>query len=582
TPDGAGHDGPIESAPPPGSIVFVSSATGLDANDGTDPTKPKKSIAAALVKAQAIGAAAQVHVCAGIYQETALVLAQSIRLLGSYDCSSWTRTGGYGYPTFDAVNLTVVSNAAPATQPATLVVGAGVTSSGVVDGFLISGASSSVGATAALQIAGGASPVITNDVVTGGTGSGGTSNAGSIGIDVGGGSPRISLDSITGGSGTGSPGSVGVYVRPGATPTITGALVSGGTGTSVSPTNDQASVGILVTTSLTQSAQLKDLFVTGSDKNGVAGSSTGVFVIGSGLTVDVVGCDIQGGSGSGSATASAGVIVADPGGTVRVLSSHILGGARSGASSQAYGVYVLQASEVDVENDEIHPGEIGSASGSSTAAVAAASSGAMILVDDTLYSGPGPGYAISLASGVAGVTVTDDLLLGGGISSGQVAISMGACSGQLKTLDHTAFVNFDLLYQCTGQPAASDVPTMATELPGVSTAGDFNVSSAGTCTVATSCVPDPSCPAAPSTCLPSVLGTSWTSDDGVTGLFAGPPQVGDASAPFAGWVLPAGTPCPIARGGTPYGGITLDLFGQLRDTSKPTIGAFEFVSSACK
>jgi hypothetical protein len=580
TTDGTAHDASPETAPPPGTIVYVSSATGLDTNAGTDSTKPKKSIASALVKAQAIGAAAQVHVCAGLYQEASLTLAQSIPLLGSYDCTTWARSPGYGYPTFDGINATVISNAASATQAATLVVAAGVTASGIVDGFVVAGAGNSTGPTSAIQVVGASSPRITNDGVSGGVGSGGNSNAGSVGIDVGGGSPVISGDSITGGSGAGNPGSVGIYVRPGSSPVITGDLVTGGTGTAAASTDD-AAVGIVVSSSLTQSSQLKNVAVLGTDKAGAVGSSTGIFIGGSTIAVDIVDCAIEGGSGSGDDTVSTGVVVADPSGTTRVLSSRIYGGTRSGASSQTFGVYVAQAAEVDVENDEIHGGEVGSSGGSFSAAVSVSSSMAATIVDDTLYAGPGPGAAISVASGVVGVTVTDDMLVGGGVS-GQFGVSMGACSGQLKTLDHTAFANLASIYACGGQSGISDVPTMATDLPGVSTAGDFTLSSSGGCIAATSCVPDPSCPGAPSTCLASIFGTSWTSDDGVTGLFAGAPQLGDAAAPFTGWVLPAGTPCAIARGGTPYGGITTDLFGQLRDLSKPSIGAFEFVSPACK
>jgi hypothetical protein len=79
-------EGPAEGAAPgeggiestvPETVVYVSNTTGADINDGTDPTQPKKTIAAGLSRAQSIGAAASVEVCKGSYIETALTLIPS-------------------------------------------------------------------------------------------------------------------------------------------------------------------------------------------------------------------------------------------------------------------------------------------------------------------------------------------------------------------------------------------------------------------------------------------------------------------------------------------------------------------------
>jgi hypothetical protein len=236
-------------------------------------------------------------------------------------------------------------------------------------------------------------------------------------------------------------------------------------------------------------------------------------------------------------------------------------------------VIVQGAGGLAVHDTEIHAG---STSGTATG-VALVSAVAASIVDDTIYTGSGSGSAITIEAGVQYVTVTDDLLLGSGATS-QSAVNLPACQqGQLNNLDHTAFVNFATLYAC-GTTLAATVAAMAAALPSAGTAGDVEIGSTGACATPGACVADPSCPSTPTTCIPSILGASWTSgDDGTSGLFNGSP--GSSSV---GWTLPAGaTLCALARGGTPYTGITTDVSGQARDPSKPTIGAFEYTSSSC-
>jgi hypothetical protein len=75
-------------------------------------------------------------------------------------------------------------------------------------------------------------------------------------------------------------------------------------------------------------------------------------------------------------------------------------------------------------------------------------------------------------------------------------------------------------------------------------------------------------------CLGSLFGSSWTPDDGITGLFPSP----DGGSP-GGWTLPVGTPCAIAQGGVPVAGISTDLYGNPRNPTTPTIGAAELLDS---
>jgi hypothetical protein len=185
---------------------------------------------------------------------------------------------------------------------------------------------------------------------------------------------------------------------------------------------------------------------------------------------------------------------------------------------------------------------------------------------------------IAVGSGVTGVIVQDVLFAGGNPLTSSVAISSASCSGQFAKLDHSAFVNVDIVYGC-GSNLSTTTTSFTTigTLTGVSTTGDFLIPSGLDCDA--SCLTDSQCPGLPDTCLPTIFGPSWTADDGVTGLFQGGPA--DAGAMFPGWTLPPGTFCALAHGGTPVSGVTTDLFGQARSTTTPTIGAFEDTATGC-
>jgi hypothetical protein len=569
-------DAPHEA--PPGSIVYVSATSGNDANDGTDQTKPKKTIAAALTRAQSITSSPEVHVCKGVYDETGLSLTSTISLLGSYDCSTWQRTSTYGFPKFDKVDLTTIQNADPTTQAPTLFINGAVAQSALVDGFTITGAATVATATGGVAVAGSASPVLQNDVITGGSGVGPAGKPGSIGVAVIGGSPEIRLSVVSGGTGKGSVGSTGIALDTTGTPYVHDLVVSGGSGAASNLVTDTASVGILVANSMSQANAIKNVVVYGSDDGATGGTTAGISIGGTGLAVEVISSEIRGGDGAGGGTSSVGIYVTDPGGTVHVLQDRIFGGVRS-VSGQSFGVFVTGVGVVSVENSEIHAGT--STAASVGVSIAGATSAA--IVDDTIYTGAGGGSAIAIDPSQQAVVVTDDLLIGANATTG-AAVNLGACgSSQLATLDHTAFVNFGTLYLCGGT-AANSVAGMASVLPNASTAGDIEIGSGGACATASPpCVADVSCPGAPATCVPTVLGSSWTTtDDGVGGLFAGAPAAGsDAASPLPGWTLASPSWCALSDGGTPYKGIAQDLFGHARSGTTPTIGAYEYQSSVC-
>lgn len=580
-PGADGSDGPIDSppeAPPAGHVVYVST-TGSDSNDGTVSTLPMKTIASALKRVATIALPAEVHVCTGVYAETSLTLALPIGLRGAYSCTTWTQTATYGYPTFDKTDLTVIANAAPGPGAlgTTLLVTGGATTGALVDGFTIAGATTSTSPTVGVETTGATAVSVQNDAIGGGGGTASAGATGSIGVLVSGGSPVITGCAISGGSGTGSYGSVGMSIGGTGSPNVYNDTVIGGTGVmATGVTTGLAAVGIEVTTSLIQPNALNQLLVDGADPTAtaVSGSTVGILVsapggsTASGLAVDILGSVVIGGIGSAPGTYSAAIDIDNPDGTVRIVGDRIVGGQRTSAPSQTIGIYGVSAGKLTVENSEIHAGEVlaGATSLAYGARIEAATS--PYFVDDTIYAGPANGYALFFDTNATGVTITDDLLVGNGTADAEPAISASACTGQLTTADHTAFVGFPTLYACAaGTTSATTISQLGMELTAMLTTDDVAIGSS------TGCDGGP--------CTASLFGASWSSDDGITGLLKGAPTGTDAAAMFQGWTLAPDAPCSLARGGTPYGGITTDLFGQTRSTTQPTMGAYEYTSTNC-
>lgn len=568
-----------------GKIVYVSDTTGSDTNSGTDSKKPKKTIASALAAAATIGAGTEVHVCAGNYAESSLVVNQDVKLAGSFDCVLWARTASYGWPTFDMKNQSVITNAAPTAQAATLVVqGASVTSATVIDGFAIAGASGTSGPSIGVDVQGQASPVISNDVVSGATEN--TAPAGpygTVGIRVGGSSTaEVTLNEVGGGGGTGAIGSVGIVVISTGAAAVHDDLVSGGTGTSNNPAPGFGAVGVALLGATSMPAPLTGLLVSGSDTAGLPGKSVGIYVAGAGVGATIGGCEIQGGTGTGSGTSSAGIDL-ETTGNVALLANRIFGGTRKGGTSQTFGVHVGGVGTLSIFDSEIHAGEIASNSNSSAMGVFVQAASAPALVDDTIYTGAaGNSPAIDLGSGVTNAVVSGDILLGGGGSSSDVAMLVDKCSGTFASIDHSAAVNFPVLYECM-QPAsgiATDPGALATEL-GSSVVSPTNVEIESVCAGSMGwCIADSACPSTPPTaCAQSIFGATFTSaDDGVSGLFDGPPAADGGTTPGA-WTLAPGVSCALAHNGVVNSNIPTDIFGTTRG-SMPSMGAVQYTQNA--
>jgi hypothetical protein len=562
-----------------GKTVYVSNATGNDGNTGLSTATPKKTIVSALSEAATLGAGVEVHVCAGNYAETLLLVNENVALRGSYDCTSWDRTATYGYPTFDARNQSVITNAGPGKQESTLAVaGADVTSLTVIDGFSVVGASGTLGTSFGIDVAGAASPTITNDVVTGGSATAPNSVDGSVGIRLGGTSTaELSSCVVSGGSGQGPTGSVGILVTSTGPAWVHDDSVSGGTGVTTGAQPALASVGVSIQASLDPSKGLTGLLVIGTDAAGVAGKSVGILVEGTGVAAAISGCEIQAGTGTAPSTASVGIDL-ETTGAVSVLASRIFGGVRQGTASQTLGVHAGNVGTLSIVDSEIHAGEASGGGGSSAIGVWLETAPSPVLLDDTIYTGGVPSSpAIELGDGVTAAAVSGSLLLGGGSASSDDAIIVNKCPAAIASIDHTAFVNFPGLYDCLMNNEFATDPGSLASLLGSTVVPPNDVEPLSTCTASLPwCVTDPSCPSTGTTaCAQSIFGSTFTpADDGVTGLFEGPPAA-DGGTTLGAWALQAGVPCPLAHGGVLNGSVTTDLLGAPRG-SMPSMGAVQY------
>jgi hypothetical protein len=93
------------------------------------------------------------------------------------------------------------------------------------------------------------------------------------------------------------------------------------------------------------------------------------------------------------------------------------------------------------------------------------------------------------------------------------------------------------------------------------------------------CVADGACPSTPPTaCAQSLFGSSFSSgDDGLTGLFDGPPAA-DGGTTVGAWSLQPGAPCALAHQGAVNASIPDDLFGNPRG-AMPSMGAVQYAAT---
>lgn len=556
-----------------GPTVYVS-AGGNDTYSGLDPMHPKRTIVAGLSLATTLPGLPTVEVCAGPsgtpYLESLLTVGQDVQLLGGWDCTFQTRNPS-AYPT-------LVKNGAPSQQNATLLVtlsavASTISSKTVIDGFIIDGGPAGSVSMGVSVTGKSVSPVLSNDIINGGAGTGGSSdNWASVGLHVANGAtPEITGCTIHGGSGSGSAiGSAGIAVEQSGDPNIHQDVVSGGSGT-----GGTGSVGINLTGGFQLSHPVDGVLVYGNDDG--EPSDAGAF--GSGLSVGILL------NGNASATIESSIVLGgessgptrgvdiEGAGTVRLTGNRIYGGDSSGAASSGVQVGATNG-PLTIVNSEIHPGTSSSQTG-----ISLTDTMAPTIEDSTIYAGQGA--AINVSSNVGQMVIRNDLLLGAS-PTGSGILSPNLCFGMIASLDNTGFLNLGLDFACQQGElifTASNMVQLSAACMQLTfaCASDVEVVSddAGVPCPDGGCVSDPTCPGTASTCLGSIFG-SWTNDG--TNIFS-PPAVDGGT--FSDWAA-LSQYTQLVCGGIGQMGVSTDLLGNPRSTTAATsMGAVVTTSSAC-
>lgn len=589
----------------PGGVTYVST-TGDDAWDGCSPCFPKKTIAAAIgqvataVKTPADGGAGtpvtEIHVCKGSYAESGLTLSVPVSLLGGYDCTYWTRTATYGYPTFDGTNATTVTNANAAAQSATFIVSAAKAAIGhgvTIDGFTFQGLPGTPQASYAVSVTDGAAPLLSNDQIDGAVGAMVTLAAApaTAGLAVAGASPEVKACSLTGGAGqsSGTDGSAGVLIQGASAPYVHGNTIAGGSGT-------PASDGLLVS-----GATLPLTSATGSAIEGntvSAGTSAtnayGIRTTGGSANVDVVGNVV---TATGAESGTIAGIDLESLVTSVVAQNRVAVGTLGASTGFTYGVLGDNGASTIEDN------MIWAAPTANFSAGVEIRTQSPVIVSNTIYGGSNGsaneavGAQLRIVSSTPpqgnDATVVDNLLIGGGSTVATAAIGTNACqtwmeatNGQIPVIaflennvmmnDAIGLLAYDQLVpegiaflEC-GSTATSATPEQAESFVRANAAS----SASANLTVATTCADagDPQCvylagcdgtTANTPTCLANLFGAWSAKDAGSTALLT------------TGWRLVAGGPCAVSKGGLSSLGLPYDLFGQPR-TPPVSIGADEF------
>ena len=339
-------------------VVYVSEETGDDTYNGCSPCSPKQSIGAALSALAELASGEElsgftVRVCSGVYE--GLSLQQPVSLEGGYDCTTWQRTPDYGYPTFDALNETTLVN--PSVQGATLVIDeAAVDADTHVDGFRIQGREDgNLYGTVALSISSGASPLISNNRITGGSGV--NEIFGSVGIWIeGDSSPEIELNSIDGGSGVGLSVGSAALVVPGdaSAPHIHDNQIDGGSGHAL----ERGSVGIYLASS--GALTIERNVVSGgsglqdSPLQSGRSATAAVWLSGSG-SYTVSANHIDGGTSADDSTMGLAVY-SKASGEITIVRNRIYGGELQAEDAQTRGIFIDGSQYVVIANNMIHGG----------------------------------------------------------------------------------------------------------------------------------------------------------------------------------------------------------------------------------
>ena len=558
--DGGGGAGGCDE-----TIVYVAPA-GDNASVGCSPDAPKQTLQAAIADvAKRRTEGAIIRICEGTYAGP-VRLDYPVSLAGGYDCATWERPRGWGFPTFTEKGRTRVQAADPA-KPALEIAGITITADVTIEGLSIEGGAAGAAGTVGLSVLDRASCVVSNNRILGGAGTPAT-GVGSTGVLVSsGGSPDLGFDRIEGGTGASDAwGSVGLQVASDAgSPHIHDGDIHGGSGVA-------SAAGSGIGSTALQLALGSDSLLTGghgaalegNSIEGGTGTAAGVGSIGVNVSgvgpIDLSNNAIVGGSGQPGPVFA---VNSSTTGKLRVTKNRIFAG-NPAPTASGYALAVAVTSVPEIVNNMIH----GGVGGATATGLLLVWLDQPTVVHNTIFSGfsasaaPSSGVAIIVHYETRWASIEDNVLLGPPGGTTYLSLLLADCIGRgsigslrNNVLGHgLAFNGYDPA--CPFPPALtaaameSEIVTMCTAAtPGLCAARGGALASGnldGGC--------DGPCG--------STLFDPWTeADGGATELAAG------------GWKLRVSGPCAVSQGGLDVG-VTEDLYGTAR-TLPVSMGAHE-------
>ncbi|MBS2029278.1 MAG: hypothetical protein JST54_15360 [Deltaproteobacteria bacterium] len=616
-PVGPQADPCLADATPAGTIFYVDPTNGDDGNPGSKAL-PKKTLGAAITATVGAPTGSEIHICAGQLDES-VVLNQPVSIKGGYDCAFNGRPQLCFDPALADGGTPYFAAGAPANQTTltcsstssayTLKIDASSTPIGndvVIDGLTITGPPASGAAEFhTVEVAGGASPTLSNCVIEGGGGGSSVSGVGSAGVMVTAGSPEIHHDVIRGGKGQvqGNAqylGSVAIDVQSSTGPHIHDNRIEGGAGKALVQSGVAGSAGVFLDNplALTQTAGLalerNSIFGgTGTANSSVDAASVGLYLLWSCTQgVDVLGNVIHGGTPASGGSGSFAIF--DNGGgngatiTTNIVGNKIYGGDSSGSTT---GIKLLGAhAQTNVVNNFIHAGNPQSSATSIGLRFGSVQFQPTIVAHNMIYaggSGSSPGYALWLENDSHSghtITVNNNILVGSGSQSGGVYLDQCPQPTLISGFKGNLFINesYDGIYgpdvaaSCPNTPSTfTTLASLEAQMPTFSASGNFAYlndcsADASHCVVRAACATG-----TPDACMRDLL-LSWDSTSrGLADLLS------DTSwnlnpAPSTAPYLPA---CSLIQsaiddyGPSPF---DVDIFGNPR-RSGPTVGAVQLL-----
>lgn len=603
--------------------LYVSKLTGNDANSGCSPGQAMSTIGTALALAGTSSNVTEVRVCGGTYPELNLALTFPVTLLGGYSCTSWKRAANYGYPSFASNGATVIGPSTsasqggttftigPVSQPDGGVLDAGAPSF-MVDGFTIDGPTTTTTASDAVVIQGPvAGLTLSNNQIIGGTYNGTTALntgytralfiSGDAAVDV----TRNLIDFGTSPSPTGG-GTIGMWVTAGASlvphiheNTVTGGLSStsapaGSVGLWIRGPNPAGPVGHF--TAAAGTAVEHNVVSGGISTNGVTDSSEGIHLNGAGfgLAVDLIGNEINGGTGSASSggNASAVGVNVNSVASLTITGNRVFGGTSSTPAGTVAGLTLANVNSLTMTNNLIAGGETlpTSTSGAASATgVACTACSDLTIADNTIFAGSysqggASAYDIRLATS-PGARILGNILIGADNPSAatDVAIALDTCAS-IGRVANNLFVNQASNETLAAGACADGGATTSTDISSLEAdvAGSANIQLATHCSAADVAAAPPAClvtTGCPGSLCPAGLLETF-------GFYEY--QAVDIPTTDAGgvWDLTAADSCRVTQGGLVLAGgdggvsVPTDIAGAARPSQSPSIGAWQW-SGGC-